>query len=124
MLKFHRIGNRYLGPLYYYPLYYIRSNFWVRVYNWIYYNAKLCNFSEDVERHGGISGLSEAIVCETTVSGLHPATAYTVRLAAYNTIEHSSYSEPVVVKTQEEGLFRISYFGNINSIICSVEIFF
>lgn len=54
-----------------------------------------------------MAGLSEAIVCETTVTGLHPATAYTVRLAVYNVIDHSSYSEPVVVKTQEEGLLNV-----------------
>lgn len=44
-------------------------------------------------------------MCETLVTGLHPATAYTVRLAAYNTIDQSTYSEPVVVKTKEEGNF-------------------
>ncbi|XP_073957210.1 cell adhesion molecule Dscam2-like [Choristoneura fumiferana] len=39
---------------------------------------------------------------EALLSGLKPHTAYMIRLAAVNQIDRSTYTEPVVVKTQEE----------------------
>ncbi|CAK1540390.1 unnamed protein product [Leptosia nina] len=39
---------------------------------------------------------------ESLVSNLRPHTAYMIRIAAINQIDRSAYTEPVVVKTQEE----------------------
>ncbi|CAG4953674.1 unnamed protein product [Colias eurytheme] len=39
---------------------------------------------------------------EALLSGLRPHTAYMIRIAAINQIDRSAYTEPVVVKTQEE----------------------
>ncbi|KAG7310295.1 hypothetical protein JYU34_003050 [Plutella xylostella] len=39
---------------------------------------------------------------EALVNNLQPHTAYMIRLAAYNQIDRSEFTEPVVVKTQEE----------------------
>ncbi|XP_028160475.1 Down syndrome cell adhesion molecule homolog [Ostrinia furnacalis] len=39
---------------------------------------------------------------EAFLSGLRPHTAYMIRVAAVNHIDRSAYTEPVVVKTQEE----------------------
>ncbi|XP_061709196.1 cell adhesion molecule Dscam2 isoform X4 [Cydia pomonella] len=39
---------------------------------------------------------------EALLSGLKPHTAYMIRIAAVNQIDRSAYTEPVVVKTQEE----------------------
>jgi len=36
------------------------------------------------------------------VSGLTPATTFLIRMQAINEIERSSYTEPIVLKTQEE----------------------
>lgn len=40
---------------------------------------------------------------EALVTNLKPHTAYMIRIAAINEIDRSAYTEPVVVKTQEEG---------------------
>lgn len=40
---------------------------------------------------------------EYRVEGLRPATAYAMRIAAVNAIGESEYSDPVIVKTMEEG---------------------
>lgn len=40
---------------------------------------------------------------EALVSSLKPHTAYMIRIAAINQIDRSPFTEPVVVKTQEEG---------------------
>lgn len=37
-----------------------------------------------------------------TLAGFHPATTYIVRMLAVNEIEHSSFTEPVIIKTREE----------------------
>lgn len=39
---------------------------------------------------------------QATLAGLHPSTTYAVRMLAVNEIEHSSYTEPVIIKTREE----------------------
>lgn len=39
---------------------------------------------------------------EAIVTGLHPSTTYLLRMLAVNEIEKSSYTDPLVIKTQEE----------------------
>lgn len=39
---------------------------------------------------------------DAVVTGLQPATVYTIRLAAVNSIDQSAFTEAIVVKTQEE----------------------
>lgn len=39
---------------------------------------------------------------QAVVSGLHPATTYLMRMLAVNEIERSSFTDPIVIKTQEE----------------------
>ncbi|XP_055715988.1 cell adhesion molecule Dscam2 isoform X2 [Phlebotomus papatasi] len=39
---------------------------------------------------------------QAIVSGLHPATAYLIRMLAINEIESSSYTDALIIKTQEE----------------------
>lgn len=43
------------------------------------------------------------------VGGLLPATTYDIRMIAINNIDHSYFTEPVVVKTQEEGTFHTKF---------------
>lgn len=40
---------------------------------------------------------------DALLSCLKPHTAYMIRIAAVNQIDRSAFTEPVVVKTQEEG---------------------
>lgn len=44
---------------------------------------------------------------EAIVSGLQPHNSYAVRIQAINQIDQSEFTEPVIVKTQEEGLVNI-----------------
>lgn len=45
------------------------------------------------------------------MGSLKPHTAYMIRIAAINQIDRSAFTEPVVVKTQEEGkLNHDSYY--------------
>lgn len=46
---------------------------------------------------------------ESLLSNLRPHTAYMIRIAAINQIDRSPYTEPVVVKTQEEGKMLRNY---------------
>lgn len=46
---------------------------------------------------------------EALVSGLQPHNSYAVRIQAINQIEQSEYTEPVIVKTQEEGMHNITF---------------
>lgn len=46
------------------------------------------------------------------VGGLLPSLTYDIRMVAINTIDHSFFTEPVVVKTQEEG-------NKLKNIICT-----
>lgn len=45
---------------------------------------------------------------EALLSSLKPHTAYMIRIAAINQLDTSSFTEPVVVKTQEEGNYAFS----------------
>ncbi|KAL0901060.1 hypothetical protein ABMA27_006383 [Loxostege sticticalis] len=61
----------------------------------------------NVSVHGGLQSqitLTKKgdIHFEAFLSGLRPHTAYMLRVAAVNQIDRSAYTEPVVVKTQEE----------------------
>lgn len=42
---------------------------------------------------------------EAVVSILRPHTKYSIRIQAVNQIDRSQFTEPVIVKTQEEGMF-------------------
>lgn len=39
---------------------------------------------------------------QATLAGLHPSTAYLIRMLAINEIERSSFTEPIMIKTHEE----------------------
>lgn len=39
---------------------------------------------------------------QATLAGLRPSTTYSIRMLAVNEIEHSPFTDPIIIKTREE----------------------
>lgn len=64
---------------------------------------------------------------QATIAGLHPATAYLMRMLVVNEIARSPYTDPIVIKTQEEAPTEAPHniqvhTGNVGELVVTWQI--
>lgn len=66
--------------------------YWI-VYLYIYYNGYSSSMGNPIET--------------ATLAGLRPSTTYLIRMVAVNEIERSGFTDPIIVRTQEEAVNKL-----------------